>query len=114
MDSFNDKDINVKLKSMDDRLTRLEESITSIDVSVEAMDKKLTQVVDAILGNPLTKTGGFVEDIKILKDKVRDLEEQLNLHKDFRKRMTWSTGIVVGALFVIYHLINLYINIKGI
>lgn len=113
MDSTN-TDINVKLKNMEDRLTRLEESIISIDTSVEAMDKKLTQVVDAILGNPLTKSGGFVEDLKILKDKVRDLEEQINIHKDFRKRMTWTTSIVVGALFIIYHLINLYINMKGV
>lgn len=107
MESFNDKNIDEKLDIMEDRLTKLEENIASID-------RKLNQVVDAILGNPLTKTGGFVEDIKILHTKVKSLEDELSVHKDFRKRMVWSTGIVVGMLFAIYHLLMLYINAKGI
>ena len=41
--------INNELKSMDQRLYDLEEKMSSID-------GKLTQVVDAILGNPLTKS----------------------------------------------------------
>ncbi len=50
------------LKNMDHRLNEMEEKMTSIDT-------KLTQVVDAILGNSLTKTGGFVNDIDELKKK---------------------------------------------
>jgi hydrogenase maturation factor len=41
------------MKSMDQRLEDLEGKITSIDT-------KLSQVVDAILGNPLTNDGGVV------------------------------------------------------
>ena len=52
-----------ELAQMDLRLTEMEEKINSIDT-------KLTQVVDAILGNPLTKTGGFIHDIEILKQKI--------------------------------------------
>ena len=103
MNQFNEDDINDRLQDMSDRLSEFETKINSIDT-------KLTQVVDAILGNPLTKSGGFVEDIKILKDRVKSLEDELDDHRDFRKKMSWTTGIVVGVLFVIYHLITLYLN----
>jgi hypothetical protein len=55
--------INKELKSMDQRLYDLEEKMSSID-------GKLTQVVDAILGNPLTKSGGFVDKIEVLEEKI--------------------------------------------
>ena len=42
-----------------------------------SIDTKLTQVVDAILGNALTKTGGFVADLSELKTKIKDLEVKL-------------------------------------
>ena len=41
-----------ELKAMDLRLTEMEEKI-------DAIDNKLTQVIDAILGNRLTKTGDY-------------------------------------------------------
>lgn len=58
------KQVKQELKNMDHRLDEMEEKMTSIDT-------KLTQVVDAILGNSLTKTGGFVNDIDQLKKKNR-------------------------------------------
>jgi hypothetical protein len=60
-----EQQVEKELKSMDQRLYDLEEKMTSIDT-------KLTQVVDAILGNALTKSGGFVKDIDDLKDKIKD------------------------------------------
>ena len=62
--------INNELKSMDQRLYDLEEKMSSID-------GKLTQVVDAILGNPLTKSGGFVDKIEMLEEKITLMEKKI-------------------------------------
>ena len=62
--------VKQELKNMDHRLDEMEEKMTSIDA-------KLTQVVDAILGNSLTKSGGFVNDIDELKEKIELLEAQV-------------------------------------
>jgi tetrahydromethanopterin S-methyltransferase subunit G len=86
--------INNELKSMDQRLYDLEEKMSSID-------GKLTQVVDAILGNPLTKSGGFVEEINALKTKIETLEEKVEKQEEFKKRVAWTVGIVVGALMLV-------------
>ena len=76
----------------------MEEKIASIDT-------KLTQVVDAILGNRLTKTGGFVKDIQSLEEKIKALETKVEKHEDFKKKVYWAAAIlgalVVGAEYVL-------------
>ena len=54
-------DVKEELSQMEARLTEMEEKI-------DAIDKKLNQVIEAILGNPLTKSGGFIKDIDILEE----------------------------------------------
>lgn len=88
---------------MDQRLYDLEEKMTSIDT-------KLTQVVDAILGNALTKTGGFVEDITTLKEKTKFLEGKIEKQEEFRKRITWTIGIVVSFALILEYLTKIYAN----
>jgi hypothetical protein len=92
-------------QEMNDRLFELEEKMTSID-------KKLTQVVDAILGNPLTKTGGFINDIRDLQNKVKEFEDKLEKHEEFKKRFSWTIAIVIVIGLIIQYFTNLYSNIK--
>jgi tetrahydromethanopterin S-methyltransferase subunit G len=101
-----EEQVEKELKSMDQRLYDLEEKMTSID-------GKLTQVVDAILGNALTKTGGFVADINELKDRIRDLETKLQKQEEFKKRFTWTVGIIVGIGVLLQYISTLYKNITS-
>lgn len=96
--------INNELKSMDQRLYDLEEKMTSID-------GKLTQVVDAILGNPLTKSGGFVDEIRILKQKIEVLEDKVKKQEDFKKRIAWTAGIILGILMLMEQFSKIYSNL---
>lgn len=105
MENAFESQVEKELKSMDQRLYDLEEKMTSIDT-------KLTQVVDAILGNALTKTGGFVADINELKDRIRDLETKLQKQEEFKKRFTWTIGIIVAAGALIQYVANIYSKIK--
>ena len=97
--------VKQELKNMDQRLYELEEKMTSIDT-------KLTQVVDAILGNSLTKTGGFVNDIDELKKKIELLESQVKKQEEFKKKFSWTVGLVTAGALVTQYLINLYSKIK--
>ena len=96
--------IKKELKNMDQRLYELEEKMTSIDT-------KLSQVVDAILGNPLTKSGGFIKDIEIMKEKIQELENKIQSQEDFKKRITWTFAIVVTVALILEYAINIYIQI---
>ena len=99
------KQVKQELKNMDHRLDEMEEKMTSIDT-------KLTQVVDAILGNSLTKTGGFVNDIDQLKKKIELLELQVKKQEEFKKKFSWTVGLVTTGALVIQYFINLYTKIK--
>ena len=105
MENTFEQQVEKELKSMDQRLYDLEEKMTSIDT-------KLTQVVDAILGNALTKTGGFVADINELKEKIKDLETKLQKQEEFKKRFTWTVGIIVGIGVLLQYISTLYRTIK--
>jgi seryl-tRNA synthetase len=105
MENTFEQQVEKELKSMDQRLYDLEEKMTSIDT-------KLTQVVDAILGNALTKTGGFVADINELKEKIKDLETKLQKQEEFKKRFTWTVGIIVGIGVLLQYISTLYRNMK--
>jgi len=94
-----------QFKNMDHRLSELEERMTSID-------SKLTQVVDAILGNSLTKTGGFVNDVKILEEKVKDLEKQIKKQEEFRKQFMWTVSIIVALGALLQYVTSVYAKIK--
>jgi hypothetical protein len=94
-----------ELQSMDLRLTEMEEKIDSID-------KKLSQVIDAILGNSLTKTGGFIEEIQLLKEKIYRLERKQEQHDEFKKKFSWGVGIVVALGIILQYVLNIYVNIK--
>jgi len=97
--------VKTELHSMDQRLSDLEDKMTSIDT-------KLSQVVDAILGNSLTKAGGFVSDIEELKDKIKILEEQLIAQEEFKKKFSWTVGIITAVAFIAQYVINFYSKIK--
>lgn len=77
-----------------------------------SIDTKLTQVVDAILGNPLTKTGGFINDIEVLKHKIQDLEKKIEKQEEFKKRITWTIAIIVSVAMMIEYITSVYSNIK--
>ena len=96
--------IKKELKNMDQRLYELEEKITSIDT-------KLSQVVDAILGNPLTKSGGFIKDIEIMKEKIQELENKIESQEEFKKKITWTFAIVVTVALILEYFVNIYSSI---
>jgi hypothetical protein len=105
MEKLFEEQVKEELKSMDQRLYDMEEKIGSIDT-------KLTQVVDAILGNPLTKTGGFISDIDSLQKKISELEKKVEKHEDFKKKVYWAIAILGGLLLLGQYVSNIYSNIK--
>ncbi len=93
------------IKNMDQRLTELEEKIDSINT-------KLTQVVDAILGNPLTKTGGFMKEITALEEQIEALKKRICRQEDFKKRVYWFGGLIAGTILLAQYLTTIYSNLK--
>jgi uncharacterized coiled-coil protein SlyX len=89
---------------MDQRLYDLEEKMSSID-------GKLTQVVDAILGNPLTKSGGFVDKIEMLEEKIKELETNVKKQEEFNKKITWTVGVVLSIAAVLQYVSSILSDI---
>jgi chromosome segregation ATPase len=102
-----EKQIEKELKSMDQRLEDLEGKMSSIDT-------KLSQVVDAILGNSLTKQGGVASEITELKIKVRNLEEKLIEQENFKSKVIWTISILIAMGVLIQYVANIYISLNKV
>lgn len=100
------------LEAMEIRLNDMKEELIDVKTELSTINSKLTQVVDAILGNPLTKSGGFIEDIDVLKDKVKFLETKQNKNDIFKNRVYWTVGIIISILLLLQYLSTIYYNIK--
>jgi seryl-tRNA synthetase len=100
-----EQDYKLELSHMEQRLTEMEEKI-------DAIDNKLTQVIDAILGNRLTKTGGFMYDIEVLKEKIIALEKKQEKDDEFKKRFIWTISIIVAIGVGVQYFLQLYSHIK--
>lgn len=100
-----EQQVKKELINMDQRLYELEEKMISID-------QKLTQVVEAILGNPLTKTGGFVKELDTLKVEIQELKDKVNKQEEFKQRIIWTIGIIVSIALALQYLTSLYIKLQ--
>lgn len=90
---------------MDQRLYDLEEKMNSID-------NKLTQVIEAIMGNPLTKAGGVVNSIDVLEKKINALEKKVEKQELFKNRIVWTVGLILAGAMIIKYLADLYSSLK--
>lgn len=102
---FFEESVKEELKSMDQRLYDLEEKMNSID-------NKLTQVIEAIMGNPLTKAGGVVNTIDILEGKIKELESKVQKQEEFKKKLSWTVGLILAAAMVIQYVLDIYSHVK--
>jgi hypothetical protein len=83
-----------------------------MEEKIDIINTKLTQVVDAILGNPLTKVGGLIQDIDVMKDKIEKLERSQINYENFKNRIYWTIGIFIVLAAVIQYITTVYRNIK--
>lgn len=95
-----------------EELDKMEIRLSDMEDKLDRLDEKLTQVVDAILGNPLTKQGGFIHDIDVIKLKIEALEKKQVRYDIFKNRVSWTIGIIVGAAVVIQFISSIYANLK--
>ena len=105
MENVYNNSVTSDIKHMDKRLTELEEKIDDINT-------KLTQVVDAILGNPLTKTGGFMKEITSIEEQIEALKKRVCRQEEFRKKVYWFGGLILTVILIVQYLTTIYKNLK--
>lgn len=90
----------------------MEVRLSDMEDKIDSINTKLTQVVDAILGNPLTKTGGFIKDIENLKIKIEKLETSQKDQDEFKKKVSWTVGIMMALGIIVQYIVNIYTSVK--
>lgn len=90
-------ELQTEIALMESRLETMESKLDDVESKIDLMDKKLNQVIEALIGNQLTKSSGLVEDFKEVKGKVEKQEQSIKKVKWFWLGVV-SVGTVLAAL----------------
>lgn len=85
------------------RLSHLEEQLKS-------MDQKLSKVVDALVGNDLTKQGGVIAHMAVLEERIKMLEQNLEKEKEFRKRIIYGLTAITALFTAITYIFTNWVK----
>lgn len=99
------ENLALEVRDMESRLTDIEEKLDHMNI-------KLNQVVDALLGNPLTNSGGFKHDMETLTQRISYLEKKQREFDEFKKRFYWTIGIIVATGLLVEFMVSLYTKVK--
>lgn len=87
----------------------MEKNFAEFEGRFASIDTKLTQVVDALLGNSLTKEGGLVNDYKNLKREVKILQDKVAVQESFKSKILWGISIITIIALVLKYIADMYI-----
>jgi glutamate/tyrosine decarboxylase-like PLP-dependent enzyme len=93
-------DLQVEITLMESRLSQMEGKLNDVETKLDALDGKMSQVIDAIIGNKLTKSNGLADDI-------REIGELADKHEQIINRAKWlwigvvSVSTIIGFLLKI-------------
>ena len=106
---MNETELNKKLQGLEQRICEFEKQMGGVD-------DKVTQILDAISGNPITKQGGITRSIYLLDNQVKHLEQRIQKQEYYVQRVMWITGFVITMIFSLEYFIKLYntINTAGV
>lgn len=88
------------------KFEKMEERLNDMEGTLEIIDKKLSTVVDALIGNPLVKSDGIVSRLEKFEREVQEL-------KDFKKRILYSVTAIVSLGLLIEFFLRVYISISN-
>ena len=81
---------------LDYRLSTIEDKLQGLKSDMQDMNAKQTQIVEALLGNPISQTKGLSAEFKEIKKKVFEHEEILKKVKWF-----WLGVVAFGSILAI-------------
>lgn len=81
---------------LDYRLSTIEDQLEGLKSDMQDMSAKQTQIVEALLGNPISQTKGLSAEFKEIKKKVFEHEEILKKVKWF-----WLGVVAFGSILAI-------------
>lgn len=87
-------DIQLEITLMENRLSTMEEKLNDVESKLDSLDSKMSQVIDALIGNKLTKSNGLADDI-------REIGELTDKHEEIINRAKWLWIGVVSVSTVI-------------
>jgi hypothetical protein len=53
-----------------------------------------------------------MHDMDVLRVKIEELERKQRSYENFKNKITWTVGLIVGVAMLLQYIMNIYTNIK--
>jgi chromosome segregation ATPase len=88
--------VQTEISLLDHRLSTMEDQLEELKSQIQELNNKTNQLLDALVGNPISQAKGLATEFKEIKKKVYEHEELL-------KRLKWFWGgvLVLGTILAV-------------
>lgn len=88
--------VQTEISLLDHRLSTMEDQLEELKSQIQELNNKTNQLLDALVGNPISQAKGLATEFKEIKKKVYEHEQVLKRAKWF-----WAGVLAVGAVLAI-------------
>ena len=88
--------VQTEISLLDHRLSTMEDQLEELKSQIQEINNKTNQLLDALVGNPISQAKGLATEFNEIKKKVYEHEEVLKQVKWF-----WAGVLVVGAILAV-------------
>ena len=88
--------VQTEISLLDHRLSTMEDQLEELKSQIQEINNKTNQLLDALVGNPISQAKGLASEFKEIKKKVYEHEEVLKQVKWF-----WAGVLVVGTILAV-------------
>jgi predicted nuclease with TOPRIM domain len=89
-------EIKTEISLLDHRLSTMEHQLEELKLQIQEINNKTNQLLDALIGNPISQAKGLAADFKEIKKKVYEHDQVLKQIKWF-----WAGVLVVGTILAV-------------
>ena len=88
--------IQTEISLLDHRLSTMEDQLEELKSQIQEINNKTNQLLDALVGNPISQAKGLAADFREIKKKVYEHDQVLKQVKWF-----WAGVLVVGTVLAV-------------
>lgn len=91
-----------RLSSMEEQLDGIKSDIQDNNGKIGELDAKVSQILEALMGNPITNSKGLVGNLRNMRETVKNHDEMIKKFTWFWYGISAFAGVIISILVFLF------------